>query len=244
MFRFQGRTRKFFSRIKKIAAPEVVLGKHSVQTHIPEDLNCEICRRRLFARNVLVMPHREPKHLVTNRGRPQCFQWRLWVTPQSPRCNRGTRFCNSMDSSMSVQNEKLTVQRQYGIAKTAVPKNQRSCSNLDWTENGGQIPWRVSSNCETFRPLFGRENTLWSAIWWTTFNSTWFSDWISPDFCSWRPAKDPTGRDESFARKITLLRIVCGRIWKGDIYGSMHWGSGQHGRATKSMLEDSMRKEW
>ena len=45
------------------------------------------------------MPYLEQTDLVTWSRQTTSSQWRLWATSQSPMCNRGSRFGNSVDPS-------------------------------------------------------------------------------------------------------------------------------------------------
>ena len=65
-----------------------------------------------------------------DNSRSQSSQWKLWISKQSPIRCRGTRFGNSMDSIISVQNQNFTRNRKE-FAKV-LGADAETKSHLNW----------------------------------------------------------------------------------------------------------------
>ena len=88
------------------------LGKHSVNTHFPENRKCKICKRTKITRapcrrrNGGAVPRAENfSDLITADHKVLCW---LWTSKQSSICNRGAGLGHPMDPVISVQNKNFT----------------------------------------------------------------------------------------------------------------------------------------
>ena len=66
-----------------------------------------------------------------DNSRLQCFQWRMWISKQSLIRCRGTRFGNSVDSIISVQNPNFKGNRKE-LAKKVLGADAETKSHLHW----------------------------------------------------------------------------------------------------------------
>ena len=86
------------------------LGKHRVYTHLPEDRNCEICKRTKITRalcrrrNGGAVPCAQ-KFWWLDNSRSQSSQWKLWISKKSPIRSHGAGLSHPMDPGVSVQDQ-------------------------------------------------------------------------------------------------------------------------------------------
>ena len=109
---------------------KVVSGKHSIHTHFPKDRNCEMCKRTKITRAPCRRRTGKAVLRAASFGNLITADIKVLsegISKQSPIRSRGTRFGNSMDSSVSVQNNNFTGKRK-GVHKSfsSRQKSQKS----------------------------------------------------------------------------------------------------------------------
>ena len=106
-------------------------------THFPKDRNCEICKRT----KVMQVPRAgEIWWLVCSWS--QTPQRRMWISKQSPIRCRGTRFGDSVDPILSVQNQNF--KRNGEELAKVLQADEETQSHLHWQFHRiWQILWRL-----------------------------------------------------------------------------------------------------
>ena len=126
------------------------LRKHSIETHFPEDRNCDVCLRTKITRNPCRRGTGEASiteaekfgdlitadHKVLNEGR--------WISEQSPIRCRGARSCHSLDSVFSVPN-KTSQETEKSLRKFLEPsqKPKAICTHnsSEFGTSGEEFSW-------------------------------------------------------------------------------------------------------
>ena len=125
-------TRKLFSRIRSRTSEKSGIGQAQYSYSLPEGSKLRNVQEDQNYKGSLQKTHWQSctsssKFWKLNNSRYQSSQWRMWISKQSPIRSRGTRFGNSMDSSVLVQNNNFTGKRK-GVHKSSSSrqKSQKS----------------------------------------------------------------------------------------------------------------------